>query len=39
MAAEKCSSKVQQPHRTTMTLCDRYRPLACVNDPYRLLCP
>jgi hypothetical protein len=34
----KCSSKVQQPHRTTSTLYDRQSPLACANDPYRPLC-
>jgi hypothetical protein len=31
--------KVQQPHRTAPTPCDRHRPPTCVNDPYRLLCP
>ena len=30
----RCSSKVQQPHRTTTTLNDQYRPPTCVNDPY-----
>ena len=37
--AEKCSSKAQQPHRTATTKYDRQRPLSCVNDPYRPLCP
>ena len=35
----RCSSKVQQLHRTTPTVYDRQRPLTCANDPYRLLCP
>jgi hypothetical protein len=29
---------VQQPHRTTTTKYDRYKPLSCVNDLYRPLC-
>jgi hypothetical protein len=33
------SSKVQQPHRTATTNYDRQRPLSCVNDLYRPLCP
>jgi Domain of unknown function (DUF3387) len=37
-AAGKCSSKVQQPHRTAPTVYDRQSPLTCANDPYRLLC-
>jgi hypothetical protein len=35
----RCSSKVQQPHRTTSTQYDCHQPLACANDLYRLLCP
>ena len=31
--------QVQQPHRTATTNYDRQRPLSCVNDPYRPLCP
>jgi hypothetical protein len=37
--SQTCSSRVQQPHRTVLTPCDRHRPLACVNGLYRPLCP
>jgi hypothetical protein len=37
--SQTCSSTVQQPHRTALTPYDRHRPLACVNDLYRPLCP
>jgi len=36
---QPCSSKVQQPHRPATTRDDRYRPLSCLNDLYRLPCP
>ena len=35
----KCSSKVQQPRRTTPTLYVRQSPLTYANDPYRPLYP
>jgi hypothetical protein len=34
----KCSSKMQQPFRTTPTPCDRQCPVNCTNDRYRSRC-
>jgi hypothetical protein len=36
--AEKCSNKVQQPHRTAPTPYDLQSPVTCVNDLYRPYC-